>query len=109
MRRPQSGSPGFWPDGWLARRARFTAGRLEGRRGLYLVGFAPRDCRLSMRTAAKTTELAELHAGRITRIDVPPPETVPLELIFSGAARDSGRRELAFKLLATNLFLERDC
>ncbi|MCW5771039.1 MAG: glycosyltransferase, partial [Rhodospirillaceae bacterium] len=108
--RPRDGAhvSGFWPDGWLAGHATFTAPRLRQNSDLFVAGYATKDCELSMSAGGKSLEAVPLRRHQMARLSVPAPDTLPLELRFSAAAQDSQGREIAFKLLATNLFLERD-
>lgn len=109
-RRPAPGArvSGFWPDGWLARHASFGAARLKDQRLLFVTGSAASDCELSIRAGGETLEAVTLHGREVARVALPTPRSLPLELTFSAAAKDAEGREVAFKLLATNLFIEQD-
>ena len=99
---------GFWPDCWLAERATFDTPRL-GREGrLFLAGYPACDC--ALRISVNGTVLRELNLSRDRFVEIafPSPKEAPLQLQFSSSATDGDNRELSFRVLATNLFQERD-
>ena len=99
---------GFWPDCWLAERASFDTPRL-GREGrLFLAGVPACDCALQISVNGTVLRQLDLARDRFVEIAFPSPQEAPLQLQFSSSATDDDDRELAFRVLATNLFQERD-
>jgi glycosyltransferase involved in cell wall biosynthesis len=99
---------GFWPDCWLAARARFATPRL-GREGrLYLAGVPACDCALRITVNGTLVHERELFRDRFVEIAFPSPKAAPLQLQFSSTATDAEQRDLSFRVLGTNLFQERD-
>jgi glycosyltransferase involved in cell wall biosynthesis len=100
---------GFWPDCWLAGSASFATPALARDGGLYVSGVPACDCTLRISVNGTVLRELELARDRFVEIALPSPGGGPLRLDFSSSTIDAANREIAFRLLGTNLFLERDC
>ncbi len=99
---------GFWPDSWLAPRARISKASFGQAPKLHLSGRAARDCELVISAKGEVVKRATLGQNEEVSIEFPAPRDTPLLLEFSSSIVDSAGRELSFHVSSTNLFAEHD-
>jgi glycosyltransferase involved in cell wall biosynthesis len=101
---------GFWPDGWLAPTVQVFLPHPSPGQEYYIAGRAPVSMDLVVRVSGGPRRRYHLPADEVFRMGVPirPPGPRRVYLRFSRYVVDPRLRPIAFYLLDTNLFSERD-
>jgi glycosyltransferase involved in cell wall biosynthesis len=107
-RAPTGGVQGFFWDGWLAPRVRIDTAATAKQQRLYLVGRPARPCTLQIYAGDEALVHESLVPDTVAKIDFTPTRPGPIRLRFSAHVVDPANRSLAFMVLGTNLFSERD-
>ncbi len=102
---------GFWADNWLSRQVVITAGQDLPARRIFLSGMAPKSGRITVTLNRKELLHQDVIGCQRSHMafDLPAmAKGAKLELLIAECDYESGGRELALLLDATNLFTEFD-
>ncbi len=99
---------GFYLDGWLGPRADMRGARETGDAVLFVSGRPAVACVVDVLVDGVKVDTQALAPDDVQRIEIRAPVRREVSLRFSAHVADAAQRRLAFLVLATNLFSERD-